>query len=418
MLQRSERKIKPKKIRIADVQTAKINLTNPLLGNAVASKPHLAFGFRGPPPPRPPRRRKRSDPSNPGAASAAETLRLARAAFQPAPSGVGKSDIDVVYTWVQDTQAHRQSRMRYLMEEAGKRVPSDNASNRYSDNGELKFSIRSIYAFCPWVNRIFIVAADGQRPDWLTERSEDCNIPITVVPHSELFGPDFAGHLPTFNSQAIEVHLHRIPGLSERFLYFNDDMFVGRAMEPTDFFTRSGAPKYQFGGPIPKKTPRRGMSKHAYAWINNGNVLDALFPFTKSRTRRYPMHQGVPMLKSSFDALWQMPVARQRLERTSASRFRRANNLYVIGLLVYWNAYNNKVAKSNASHAYVELTDRSWNNFSAIRRRRPKLFCVNDGLERNRMEGAYALQSFLAQYYPNPTIAEAEAEAGTQSASA
>jgi hypothetical protein len=35
-------------------------------------------------------------------------------------------------------------------------------------------------------------------------------------------------YLPTFNSHAIEGHLYRVPDLSERFIYFNDDMFLGR----------------------------------------------------------------------------------------------------------------------------------------------------------------------------------------------
>ena len=43
--------------------------------------------------------------------------------------------------------------------------------------------------------------------------------------------------LPTFSSPAIESHLHRIPGLSDKFLYFNDDVMFGSEVWPDDFFT-------------------------------------------------------------------------------------------------------------------------------------------------------------------------------------
>lgn len=58
-------------------------------------------------------------------------------------------------------------------------------------------------------------------------------------------------HLPTFSSPAIETHLHRIPGLSEKFLYFNDDTMLGSQVWPDDWFTQSGGQKVYLAWPVP-----------------------------------------------------------------------------------------------------------------------------------------------------------------------
>lgn len=52
-------------------------------------------------------------------------------------------------------------------------------------------------------------------------------------------------HLPTFSSPAIETHIHRIPGLSQKFIYLNDDVMFGKDVWPDDFFTHSKGQKVQ-----------------------------------------------------------------------------------------------------------------------------------------------------------------------------
>ena len=92
---------------------------------------------------------------------------------------------------------------------------------RFADHDELRFSLRSLEQFAPWINHVWIVTAD-QRPRWLTPDHPW----VSVVSHRDIF-PD-PDALPTFNSHAIEACLHRIPGLAEHFLYLNDDMLLGR----------------------------------------------------------------------------------------------------------------------------------------------------------------------------------------------
>ena len=89
------------------------------------------------------------------------------------------------------------------------------SDNRYRDSDELKYSLRSLQKYAPWVRHIYIIT-DNQIPAWLNMKAPG----LTVVPHSRIF-PN-KSHLPVFSSPAIETHLHRIPGLSQQFAYFND----------------------------------------------------------------------------------------------------------------------------------------------------------------------------------------------------
>ena len=121
---------------------------------------------------------------------------------------------------------------------------SDFSSNRFADNSELKFSLRSVDKFVPWVRKIFIVT-NGQIPNWL-----DLNHPrIKLVTHQEIFTNQ--SHLPTFSSPAIESHIHRIPGLSKKFIYMNDDVFFGAPVWPDDFFTHSQGQKIYLSWAVP-----------------------------------------------------------------------------------------------------------------------------------------------------------------------
>ena len=128
--------------------------------------------------------------------------------------------IDIVYTW------------------AGEDI-SDNI--RISNNNELKYSLRSVYKYAPWVNHIYILMNPPKRkPSWF---NNNYNKLITIVDQTETFPKNSV--LPNTNSNAIETTLHNIKGLSEHFIYFNDDCFLGDHVQYTDFFTKEGKPKIQ-----------------------------------------------------------------------------------------------------------------------------------------------------------------------------
>ncbi|EEC02036.1 hypothetical protein IscW_ISCW000548 [Ixodes scapularis] len=109
---------------------------------------------------------------------------------------------------------------------------------------ELKYSLRSLQKHAPWVRRVFVVT-NGQIPSWLNLD----NPRITIVTHEEIFRN--LSHLPTYSSPAIETHLHCIPGLSQRFIYLNDDVMFGKEVWPEDFYTHTGGYKVRLAWPVP-----------------------------------------------------------------------------------------------------------------------------------------------------------------------
>lgn len=141
--------------------------------------------------------------------------------------------VDLVYTWVNGNDPVWVKKRNALS--GG---DSDNSGKdcigRYADNEELRYSLRSVEMYAPWIRKIFIIT-DNQIPLWL----DTSNPMIRIVDHREILPADA---LPTFNSTVIEHALHNIPDLSEHFLYANDDMFFGREMAIEDFFLSDGTP--------------------------------------------------------------------------------------------------------------------------------------------------------------------------------
>eukprot|EP00047_Mylnosiga_fluctuans_P003985 m.232102 g.232102 ORF g.232102 m.232102 type:complete len:1323 (+) comp12300_c0_seq1:20-3988(+) len=118
------------------------------------------------------------------------------------------------------------------------------SSSRFQDNSELQYSLRSLEKHAPWVRHIYIVT-NGQIPAWLNLDHPR----ISVVPHDDIFLNK--SHLPTFSSPSIETHLHRIPGLSKKFLYLNDDVLFGTEVWPDDFYTHAKGQKIFLAWPVP-----------------------------------------------------------------------------------------------------------------------------------------------------------------------
>ncbi|KAH8407664.1 hypothetical protein KR222_009759 [Zaprionus bogoriensis] len=148
-----------------------------------------------------------------------------------AQQGRGCAPIDAVYTWVNGSDAD--------FIESIRRYDAKYDPSRFDDKNELKYSLRSLEKHASWIRHVYIVT-NGQIPSWLDLNYER----VTVVPH-ELLAPD-PQQLPTFSSAAIETFLHRIPKLSKRFLYLNDDIFLGAPLYPEDLYTQAeGVRVYQ-----------------------------------------------------------------------------------------------------------------------------------------------------------------------------
>lgn len=180
----------------------------------------------------------RSPDLNAGSRSSSGVKRLTLRTHNAAQDMIKKPTqmVDAVIAWVDGSDpAHIRKRNEHL---AG-RVTSlhESYSNaRFQNNGELWYCINLIRKNAPWIRNIFLIT-DAQCPDWLTE-SKRSELGVQLVDHKVLF----AGHesvLPTFNSISIETILHRVPGLADRFIYFNDDFFIIRPVNESDYFDGS-----------------------------------------------------------------------------------------------------------------------------------------------------------------------------------
>jgi hypothetical protein len=121
----------------------------------------------------------------------------------------------------------------------------NNSNNRYRDSNELLYSLRSVQKNAPWIRKIYIVT-DNQVPSWMNLENDR----ISIITHDQIFLNK--SHLPVFSSPAIESHLHRIPGLSKKFIYFNDDVFLGTSVTPEDFVSVVGVQKFYLSWDVPK----------------------------------------------------------------------------------------------------------------------------------------------------------------------
>ncbi len=137
-----------------------------------------------------------------------------------------REPIDIVYCWCDGSDPEFKARKnKYL---ANREQNDDIGDLRFWDNNELKYSLRSLEKNLSWVHHIYIVT-DRQVPKWL----DQTNPKVTVVDHTQILPADL---IPTFASTVIERYLHKIPGLSEKFIYANDDIFINKPLSPAFFF--------------------------------------------------------------------------------------------------------------------------------------------------------------------------------------
>ncbi len=286
-------------------------------------------------------------------------------------------DVDAVYTWVDGSDPAFQAAFR-------RHAPANSAEwelYRYRSNGELKFSVRALLRFAPWVRYIHILT-NGQAPPWL-DRSHPR---IRLVSHAEVFPePEL---LPTFNSNAIEICLHRIPGLSRRFLYFNDDVFLGRSVRPGDFFLEEGGQRV-FLQDTPLPGDQRQGSARDRACAHTGSFLTRLWG-EPLEPRLLPAHTPQPYDR---DVLCRLEtLLPDEFRRTRSHRFRSGDDLV---LSVLYGFTLRDAADQQGRHKLRRLPDGSrqycffmlenkplWvlRTYLEILRKRPQFLCINDDM--------------------------------------
>lgn len=320
-----------------------------------------------------------------------------------APAQTVDFPIDVVYTWVDDEDpawaAQRDETLRE-MGQGGLHATSVSAA-RYRNRDELRYSLRSLELFAPFVRHVFIVTAD-QVPPWLDTACER----VTVVGHREIFGDP--SHLPTFNSHAIEANLHHIEGLSEQYLYLNDDVIFGRPVHPSLFFAPNGL--HRFFLSRAKIPPGPAMAEDVGVDAAAKNGRDLLLGRLGRRVTQKFKH-GPHAQRRSLVAEVEREFAEQ-VQATAASRFRNARDYSVPASLVHHYAYLQGAAlPGELRYDFINLSelDRVERRFEELLVERDRdALCLNDSdVAPDEQERADTLLAdFLERYLPVPSSFE------------
>jgi len=305
--------------------------------------------------------------------------------------------IDAVYTWVDGGDPAWQARKAAALGDNDwvGRVSEQTANNsRFVSRDELRYSLRALHCFAPWVRRIFLVT-DDQVPAWLdTEHPQ-----ITVVSHREIFGD--TGRLPTFNSQAIESRLHRIPGLSEHFLYLNDDVFLGRPVTPDLFFTSGGLTRFFPSGALVDSAPRSDSDAPVNsAGKNNRKLIQQAFGRVLTRKM---MHTPHPSRRSVIREIEERFA--EHVTATAAHQFRHPDDISLLSSLQQYYAYlTGRATPGDIRYLYTDLArpETPFKLAKLLRNRHLDAFCLNDtdSDPGAAAEQAALLADFLPAYLP------------------
>jgi hypothetical protein len=239
------------------------------------------------------------------------------------------------------------------------------------------------------------LVTDGQVPGWL--RTDHPR--LTVVNHRDLFGD--RGRLPTFNSHAIESQLHRVKGLSDHYLYLNDDVFFGRPVRPELFFHGNGLAKFFLstgklgvGGTGQFDRPVMSGGK------NNRDLLAKAFDRTVTNKFKHVPHT------QRRDVLLELEERFPEVfEQTARHQFRDPGDFSIAASLHHHYAYlTGRGVEGQLEYAYLDIADyRTESRLRRLLRNRDcDVFCLNDhdsdGVEAEAQQRM--LSSFLDRYFP------------------
>ncbi|MDR0541614.1 MAG: Stealth CR1 domain-containing protein [Dysgonamonadaceae bacterium] len=307
-------------------------------------------------------------------------------------------DIDFVITWVDMNDARWQKNFATY---AGKINNSTNGFSevRFRENGLLKYWFRGVEQFAPWVRKVHFVTC-GQRPEWLNMNHPQ----LHLVNHEDYIPTQF---LPCFNSSLIEIYLHKIPDLSEHFVYFNDDFFIINAISPERFFT-GGLPndiaafRYNSGLSLWNKCLKNNiaiinrrfdkkeiMKRDHDKWFhkmygNKARLTHLLRPYHKFITLRTP-HNAQPYLKATFEEVWE--YAGKELTGMSDHKFRSPKD-YTQELFRTWQICRSNFTPYNTycDTKMFPLAIRKEKAIQAIREQSYSLICLNDSIHIRNFE--------------------------------
>ena len=306
--------------------------------------------------------------------------------------------IDFVIAWVDGNDPKWLEEKRKYQPKTG---ISDGRDVRFRDWELLRYWFRGVEKFAPWVHCIYFVTW-GHVPEWLNLSHPK----LKIIKHEDYIPKKY---LPTFNSHTIELNLHRIPGISEQFVYFNDDMYLLKDLKPEDFF--------QDGMPCDLFSLDALYFNKGSAGVFNGNNMEIINSHFHKKTQyskwkkkwfcpRYSLRklyrtavllpypwfpgffcQHIPeaYLKSTYEEVWEQEE--EILDRTCQDRFRSRTNVNQ-WLFKYWQlASGNFVPRRLDIGLCYHLRDANFTDACRdIRTQKYPMLCLNDTPETEEPE--------------------------------
>ncbi|XP_053397595.1 N-acetylglucosamine-1-phosphotransferase subunits alpha/beta-like [Mercenaria mercenaria] len=318
---------------------------------------------------------------------------------------------------------------------------------RFTDNGGLRYSLRSMEKNANWIRHVFVVT-NGQVPNWLNVE----NPRVTIVNHEEIF--DHPENLPTFSSLAIEHNIYKIRGISERFIYMNDDMFFGQNVALADLYTGHNGTKVYLAWDVPTQcgeTCKIEMIKNDVcdqvcnydhcAW-DGGDCMDIPEQKPKDRdTAHIDYHISVFYTNAIYNRAFGIRNRRviahvplfieKRVNKDMVQRFPNEVQFTVNQKLrnpldfqfgcayMYFlmegnnnsNRFEPKIQSPDVSYVMVTVDEKKTRkDLDMLLKTKRKFVCINDSIDYSKPAAADRVIALLEEYYgsmfPNPSSFE------------
>lgn len=301
---------------------------------------------------------------------------------------VNKNDkIDFVVSWVNGQDPVWLSKYNEFSDDD----TLDVKNARFRDYDIFKYWFRSVEKYASWVNHIYLVT-DNQVPEWLDTTNEK----ITIIDHTQIIDQKY---LPIFNSSAIELNIHKIPNLSENFVYFNDDMFLNKRVTPNDFFSKDGLPRDTAGlnaiqplfdfdyihanniRIINKNFEKKQvMKKQFFKFINpvnlELNIYTILLFFWPKFTRFFDLHYPYSISKQNMIDV--ISKNEESYEKTMKDRFRSTNDITIWLVRYYALVQGEFSVRSPRVGKIYDMLDKFPEIIDDLTKQKHKMIVIND----------------------------------------
>ena len=303
---------------------------------------------------------------------------------------INNEKIDFVVLWVDDKDPKWQVEKNKYLNKTG-----DYREIRYRDTENLQILFRGIEKYANWINKVFFVTY-GHIPKWLNVNNEK----LIIVNHKDFIPEEY---LPTFNSNVIELNLHRIKELSEKFVLFNDDFFLLKKTKPEDFFvndkptdiyaenvlcpTHFNDPHFMMKANImvlinKHFDKKECIRKNYYKFVNlKYDKMNRETLYCMEYKRKFlgfrNFHEPYSYLKETFRTVWNEEG--ELLNKACYNKFRESSDLGHY-LFRYWQLLTGNFEPRVDEGKYLYMQDDNSKTILELKSGNYKYVCINDNL--------------------------------------